>query len=352
MREEPRTAHTMTIRVLIIDDSAVVRKVLTRVLSADPAIAVVGTAPDPFVGRDKIVELKPDVLLLDVEMPRMDGITFLSKLMQHQPMPVIIVSSLTTEGSERALAALQAGALEVVAKPRGSYTLGELGPALIEKIKAARYARIAPTSARAHAPVAQLSAADMTHRIVAIGASTGGTRALEDILMGLPVNIPGTLVVQHMPAEFTRAFADRLNGLSPIEIKEAEQGDVITPGKILIAPGNRHLELRRSGARFTAFIQDGPPVGRHRPSVDVLFESVAQHAGKNALGILLTGMGEDGARGLLQMRRSGATTIAQDEQTSVVFGMPKAAIDQGAAQQVLPLDRMATAVATFAARQG
>lgn len=342
----------MPIRVLIIDDSAVVRKVLTQVLSADPAIEVVGTAPDPFVGRDKLVELKPDVLLLDVEMPRMDGITFLTKLMQHQPMPVIIVSSLTTEGSERALAALHAGALEVVAKPRGSYTLGELGPLLIEKIKAVRHARVAPPTAIRHQPVAQLSAADMTHRIVAIGASTGGTRALEDILMKLPANIPGTLVVQHMPAEFTRAFADRLDTLTPIHIKEAEQGELITPGKIVIAPGNRHLELRRSGARFTAFIHDEPAVGRHRPSVDVLFQSVAQHAGKNALGILLTGMGEDGARGLLEMRKSGALTIAQDEASSVVFGMPKAAIDRGAAQQVLALDQMAGAVAAFAARHG
>jgi two-component system chemotaxis response regulator CheB len=341
----------MSIRVLIIDDSAVVRKVLSQVLSADPEIEVVGSAPDPFVGRDKIIELQPDVLLLDVEMPRMDGITFLTKLMQFRPMPVIIVSSLTTAGSERALSALRAGALEVVAKPRGSYTLGELGPLLIEKIKAVRHARVAAVARPQHQPV-QLSAADMTHRIVAIGASTGGTRALEDILMGLPANIPGTLVVQHMPAEFTRAFAERLNGLSPIQIKEAEHGDLITPGKIVIAPGNRHLELRRSGARFTAFIQDEAPVGRHRPSVDVLFASVAEHAGRNALGILLTGMGEDGARGLLQMRQSGASTIAQDEQSSVVFGMPKAAIDRGAAQQVLPLDRMANAVAAFAARQG
>ena len=244
-----------------------------------------------------------------------------------------------------------AGALEVVSKPRGSYTLGDLAPELIEKIKAVRHARVqaAPQVKQA---VVQLSAADMTHRIVAIGASTGGTRALEDIVLALPVNIPGTLVVQHMPAEFTRAFADRLNGLTPIEIKEAEHGDVISPGKILIAPGNRHLELRRSGARFTALLHDEPPVGRHRPAVDVLFNSVAQHAGKNALGMLLTGMGEDGARGLLEMRGSGAMTIAQDEASSVVFGMPKAAIDRNAAQQILPLDRMAHAIAAFAARQG
>lgn len=341
----------MSIRVLVIDDSAVVRKILTQVLSRDPAIEVVGTAPDPFVGRDKIVALQPDVLLLDVEMPRMDGITFLGKLMQYRPMPVIIVSSITPAGSERALSALRAGALEVVSKPRGSYTLGDLAPELIEKIKAVKNARVKAASS-IKPPLVQLSAADMTHRIVAIGASTGGTRALEEIVLALPVNIPGTLVVQHMPADFTRAFAERLNGLVPLQIKEAEDGEVISPGKIVIAPGNRHLELRRSGARFTAVVHDQPPVGRHRPSVDVLFRSVAQHAGKNALGVLLTGMGEDGASGLLEMRASGAATIAQDEESSVVFGMPRAAIERGAAQQVLPLDRMAHAIGEFAARQG
>lgn len=341
----------MSIRVLVIDDSAVVRKILTQVLSRDPAIEVVGTAPDPFVGRDKIVALQPDVLLLDVEMPRMDGITFLGKLMQYRPMPVIIVSSITPAGSERALSALRAGALEVVSKPRGSYTLGDLAPELIEKIKAVKNARVKVASS-IKPPLVQLSAADMTHRIVAIGASTGGTRALEEIVLALPVNIPGTLVVQHMPADFTRAFAERLNGLVPLQIKEAEDGEVISPGKIVIAPGNRHLELRRSGARFTAVVHDQPPVGRHRPSVDVLFRSVAQHAGKNALGVLLTGMGEDGASGLLEMRASGAATIAQDEESSVVFGMPRAAIERGAAQQVLPLDRMAHAIGEFAARQG
>ena len=341
----------MSIRVLVIDDSAMVRKVMSQVLSRDPEIDVVGTAPDPFVGRDKIVELEPDLLLLDVEMPRMDGITFLTKLMQYRPMPVIIVSSITPAGSERALAALRAGALEVVSKPRGSYTLGDLAADLIEKIKVLARARVAPRLPPRQ-PVAQLTAADMTHRIVAIGASTGGTRALEEIVLGLPAQIPGTLVVQHMPAAFTRAFAERLNGLTPLEIKEAEHGDVVSPGKILIAPGNRHLELRRSGARFTALIHDEPPVGRHRPAVDVLFNSVAQHAGKNALGILLTGMGEDGARGLLEMRARGATTIAQDEATSVVFGMPKAAIERKAAMQILPLDRVAPAIASFAVHQG
>lgn len=341
----------MSIRVLVIDDSALVRKIMTQMLSRDPEIEVVGTAPDPFVGRDRIVELRPDVLLLDVEMPRMDGITFLSKLMEYHPMPVIMVSSITPAGSERALAALRAGALEIVSKPRGSYTLDDMAPELIAKIKAVRHARVKPAGAMKQATV-PLSAANMTHRIVAIGASTGGTRALEDIVLALPPNIPGTLVVQHMPAEFTRAFAERLNGLTPLEIKEAEHGDVISPGKIVIAPGNRHLELRRSGARFTALIQDGPPVGRHRPAVDVLFRSVAEHAGTNALGILLTGMGEDGAHGLGEMRASGATTIAQDEASSVVFGMPKAAIDRDAAQQVLPLNRMAQAIAAFAARQG
>jgi two-component system chemotaxis response regulator CheB len=341
----------MTIRVLVIDDSAVVRKIMTQVLSREPEIEVVGTAPDPFVGRDKIVELQPDVLLLDVEMPRMDGITFLSKLMQYRPMPVIIVSSITPAGSERALSALRLGALEVVSKPRGSYTLGDLAPELIEKIKAVKNARVqfAPLVRQA---TVQFSPADMTHRIVAIGASTGGTRALEEIVLALPVNIPGTLVVQHMPAQFTRAFAARLDGLTAIEVREAQHGDVVSPGKVLIAPGNRHLELRRSGARFTVLLHDGPPSSRHRPSVDVLFKSVAEHAGKNALGILLTGMGEDGARGMLEMRALGAMTIAQDEATSVVFGMPRAAIERNAAQQILPLERMAQAVAAFAARQG
>jgi two-component system, chemotaxis family, protein-glutamate methylesterase/glutaminase len=343
----------VSIRVLIIDDSAVVRKIMTQVLSTDREIAVVGTAPDPFIGRDRIVELQPDVLLLDVEMPRMDGITFLSKLMQYRPMPVIIVSSITPAGSERALSALRAGAFDVVPKPRGSYTLDEMGPLLIEKIKAARKAHV-PNALRhvPQEPVAQLSTADMTHRVVAIGASTGGTRALEEIVLALPVNIPGTLVVQHMPADFTRAFAARLNGLTRLEIKEAEHGDVLSPGKVMIAPGNRHLELRRSGARFTAHLHDQPPVGRHRPSVDVLFQSVAEHAGRNALGMLLTGMGEDGARGLLEMRNSGAATVAQDEATCVVFGMPKAAIDLDAAQRVLPLEQMAQTIGAFAARHG
>lgn len=343
----------MSIRVLIIDDSAVVRKIMTQVLAKDREIEVVGTAPDPFVGRDRIVELEPDVLLLDVEMPRMDGITFLTKLMLYRPMPVIIVSSITPAGSERALSALRAGAFDVVPKPRGSYTLDEMGPQLIEKIKAARKAHIPNVLRRPpQLSVVQLSTADMTHRVVAIGASTGGTRALEEIVLALPVNIPGTLVVQHMPADFTRAFAARLNELTKLEIKEAEHGEVITPGKIVIAPGNRHLELRRSGARFTAHLQDQPPVGRHRPSVDVLFESVAEHAGRNALGMLLTGMGEDGARGLLKLRNCGAATVAQDEATSVVFGMPKAAIELNAAESVLPLERMAQAIGAFAARHG
>lgn len=332
----------MTIRVLIIDDSAIVRKLLTRVLSADPEIEVVGTAPDPFVGRDKIVRLAPDVLILDVEMPRMDGVTFLRTLMSYRPMPVLIVSSITTSRGGVALDALRAGAVDVVSKPGGAYTLGDIGPTLIQKVKAAKNARLtvkAQPKGRPKTP--QLASMKATHRIAAIGASTGGTTALEAVLADLPSNTPGTVVVQHMPAEFTRSFAQRLNEISSMEVKEAAHGDLITPGRVLIAPGGRHMEIRRSGALFQASISDGPPVNRHRPSVDVLFNSVAQQVGKNAIGVILTGMGEDGAEGLLRLRESGAFTVAQNEETCVVFGMPKAAIDRGAADRILPLDRIA-----------
>ncbi len=338
----------MTIRVLIIDDSAVVRKLLSKVLTTDPEIEVVGTAPDPFVGRDQIVLLKPDVLLLDVEMPRMDGITFLKKLMEHQPMPVLIVSSLTTKGGPLALEAMRAGAVDVIAKPRGAYTLGDLGPSLIEKIKLAKLARVRKIVQSGVVRPPELAGLQATHRIVAIGASTGGTVALERVLAGLPANTPGTVVVQHMPEEFTRAFADRLNSISPLHVKEAEEGDVLAPGKMFIAPGNKHMVLLRSGALYRVSISTAPPVNRHRPSVDVLFESVAKNAGPNAIGVLLTGMGQDGASGLLSMRENGATTVAQDEQSCVVFGMPKAAIDIGAAQHIMPLDRVAEAIVGFA----
>ncbi|MDD9971094.1 MAG: chemotaxis response regulator protein-glutamate methylesterase [Myxococcales bacterium] len=339
----------MTIRVLAIDDSAVVRSVLTRILSRDPEIEVVGTAPDPFVGRDKIVQLQPDVVLLDLEMPRMDGITFLRKLMSAKPMPVLVVSSLTRDNSKIMLEALSAGAVDVVSKPRGAHTLEEVGVELIEKIKSARHARVqrraASTSVQQPAKLAHF---DASHQVVAIGASTGGTRALEDVLMGLPAGAPATVVVQHMPEEFTRSFAQRLDELGAMRVKEGEHGDILAPGTMVIAPGNQHMELVRSGALFKVRLHDAAPVRRHRPSVDVLFQSVAVAAGRNALGVLLTGMGDDGARGLLAMRKAGAKTVAQDEASSVVYGMPKAAVDIGAADKQLALGQVAPAIMNWA----
>jgi two-component system, chemotaxis family, protein-glutamate methylesterase/glutaminase len=337
----------MKARVLVVDDSAVVRKIFTQELSRDPEIEVVGTAPDPYVARDKIVALKPDVITLDVEMPRMDGLTFLRKLMHYHPMPVIIVSSLTENGGDLAMEALEAGAVEVMCKPGAAYAVGDMSVQLIDKIKAAVRVKVrAPNGVPAAPPaVPRLSLTRTTNRVVAIGASTGGTEALRVVLAQFPINAPGTLVVQHMPEHFTRAFAERLNGLCTVEVKEAEDGDAVTPGKVLIAPGNRHLVLRRSGAMYHAGVKDGPLVCRHRPSAEVLFNSVAQYAGKNAVGVILTGMGNDGAEGLLKMKQAGAATIAQDEKSCVVFGMPKEAIKCGGASHVESLERIPQRVA-------
>lgn len=338
----------MTVRVLSIDDSAVVRSVLTRILSADPEIEVVGTAPDPFVGRDKIVQLRPDVVTLDLEMPRMDGISFLKKLMSVYPIPVIVVSSLTKGNSHIMLEALAAGAVDVVSKPRGAHTLEEVGAELIEKVKTAKHMRVTKLSPKrppinaANPSSAQLASFSATHQLVAIGASTGGTRALEDVLADLPASAPAMVVVQHMPETFTRNFAERLDGISAMRVKEGEDGEILTPGLMVIAPGNRHMEITRSGALFKVRVFDAPRVRRHRPAVDVLFNSVASVAGKNALGVLMTGMGDDGARGLLAMRQAGAFTIGQDEATSVVYGMPKAAMDMGAVALQLPLSDIAS----------
>lgn len=328
------------IRVLVVDDSAVVRDVLSSVLSLDPEIEVVDTAMDPYIARDKIVALRPDVLTLDLEMPRMDGLTFLGKLMHFMPMPVIVVSSLTPEGSEAALDALSAGAFDVIAKPGPSYSVGTMTEVLAATIKAAAKSTPAPgrrTGASAKTPALKHT----TARVVGIGASTGGTVALERLLSALPVDAPPTAVVQHMPEGFTRSFAQRLDSQCAVQVKEAEDGDLMAPGKVLVAPGNRHLMLRRSGATYRVELRDGPPVSRHRPSVDVLFRSLAACAGSDAIGVLLTGMGTDGAAGLHEMRRSGALTLAQDEATSVVWGMPREAADIGAACEVLPLDEMA-----------
>lgn len=340
------------IRVLIVDDSAIVRKIFTEELSRYPDIEVVGTAPDPFVARDKIIQLKPDVVTLDIEMPRMDGITFLKKLMQYYPLPVIIVSSLTTKGGKLTLEALEIGAVEVIAKPGSSYTVGDLSEQLAEKIRAASRVKIArnekgaPPQAKEGEPVRAL--AQTSQKIVAIGASTGGTEALKTVLTKLPPNSPGILVVQHMPANFTTAFADRLNSLCQISVREAKDGDSIAPGTALVAPGNFHMILRRSGARYYVDIKNGPMVHHQRPAADILFKSTARYAGANAIGVILTGMGADGASGLLEMKQAGASTIAQDERTCVVFGMPKEAIKLGAVDRVLPIDLIASEIIRMA----
>jgi two-component system chemotaxis response regulator CheB len=340
------------VRVLIVDDSAVVRKVLTQELGRHAGIEVVGTAPDPYVARDKIIALNPDVLTLDVEMPRMDGITFLRALMKHHPMPVIVLSSLTPQGGNMAMEALEAGAVEVMCKPGGSFTVGEVCNTLADKIKAASRARIArpARSAPSFLESSRLRMLETTNKIFAIGASTGGVQALTAVLSGLPANAPGTVVVQHMPAHFTTSFAQRLNSECAMGVKEAEDGDHVVPGRVLIAPGGLHMLLSRSGANYFVTLKDGPPVCRQKPSVDVLFDSAARYAGPNAVGAILTGMGDDGARGLLNMRRAGAHTLAQDEQSCVVFGMPKEAIACGAAERVAPLDRIAEHLIDFVTR--
>ena len=330
------------IRVLVVDDSAVVRKMFVDALASEPDIEVVGTAPDPYVARDKIVKLEPDVITLDIEMPRMDGLTFLRKLMRHKPLPVIIVSSLTPKGSTTALEALEYGALEVLSKPGSAYSLGEMSQQLADKIRAAAKAGVKKTKvAPSKVPIRKISAlSETTNKIIAIGASTGGTVALKEVLMGFPPNAPGTVIVQHMPANFTTAFADRLNSLCQIKVKEASDGDSVVPGQALIAPGNFHLLLRRSGARYYVNVKTGPMVHHQRPAVDILFESVAKVAGRNAVGIILTGMGADGAKGMLSMKGAGAGTVAQNEETCVVFGMPNEAIKLGGVDKVVPLQKI------------
>lgn len=331
------------IKVLIVDDSAVVRQIFEQVLSRDPEIRVVGAAPDPFVARDMIIERKPDVLTLDIEMPRMDGVTFLRKLMKYYPLPVVIVSSLTPKGSQLATSAMAYGAVEILSKPGAAYTVGDMAEELIVKVKAAAQVdmtRKVLLTQMVSEGKSLPALAKTTNIVLAVGASTGGTVAIEAILRSLPPNAPGTVITQHMPQYITKNFADRLNSLSPMEVREAEDGDSVVPGVALIAPGNTHLLLRRSGTRYYAQVKNGPLVNRHRPSVDVLFRSVAQTAGKNAIGVILTGMGGDGAKGLLEMRQAGAFTIAQDEASCVVFGMPKVAIEMGGADEVLSLTKI------------
>ncbi len=335
------------IKVLIVDDSAIVRKIFSEELSKEKGIKIVGTAPDPYVARDKIVKLKPDVITLDIEMPRMDGVTFLKKLMKYYPIPVIIVSSLTPRGGKLALEAIECGAVEVLAKPGSSYSVGDMSCQLAGKIRAAVHAKIQRVKDDRSSPpsdecvvVASKALQQTSNKVIAIGASTGGTEALKKVLTKLPYSIPGILVVQHMPPNFTTAFAERLNSLCQISVKEAEDGDTVLQGRALIAPGNYHMILKRSGARYYVLIKNGPMVCRQRPSADVLFNSVAEYAGANAVGVILTGMGSDGANGMLQMNRSGASTIAQDEASCVVFGMPREAIKLGGVDKVVDLDRI------------
>jgi two-component system, chemotaxis family, protein-glutamate methylesterase/glutaminase len=340
------------IRVLVVDDSAVVRKVFSDELSRENDIKVIGTAPDPYVARDLIVNLKPDVVTLDIEMPRMDGLTFLRKLMKYFPLPVIIVSSLTREGGALALEAMDIGALDVISKPGEAYSVGDMSIQLAEKIRAAarvdmaHRARMATAERRPEAQVlaAKRSLSQSTNKIIAIGASTGGTEAIKAVLTRFPPTIPGILIVQHMPANFTTSFAKRLDSLCQIRVKEAEDGDTLMPGTALLAPGNFHMVMRRSGSRYYVNIKTGPLVCHQRPAADVLFNSVAAYGGSNVVGVILTGMGRDGAQGMLKMKEAGARTIAQDEKSCVVFGMPKEAIKAGAIDKVVPLDRISQTV--------
>jgi len=344
------------VRVLVVDDSAVVRQTLSEVLGSDPEIEVIGTAGDPFVAADRISEQLPDVITLDIEMPRMDGLTFLKKLMSQHPIPVVICSSLAEEGAQSTIRALEYGAVEIVTKPRlgTRQFLEDSRVTLCQAVKAAagaRVRRLGPShsvepklTADAILPASTRAMAETTEKVVVIGASTGGTEALKTLLEALPPDSAGIVIVQHMPELFTRAFAGRLDSLCSITVKEAETNDTVIRGRALIAPGNHHLLLKRSGARYFVEVKDGPLVCRHRPSVDVLFRSAARYAGQNAVGVILTGMGDDGARGMLEMKQAGAVTIAQDENTCVVFGMPKEAIKLGAVDKVLPLHAVAGAI--------
>ena len=341
------------IKVLIVDDSAVVRQTLSEILSADPHIEVLVPAADPYVAVDRMREEVPDVITLDVEMPRMDGLTFLHKIMSQHPIPVVMCSSLTEAGSDTALKALDYGAVEIITKPRmgTQQFLEEARVSICDVVKAAAGAKPRAIPVRAHRVEPKLTADVImakptkamiatTEKVIVVGASTGGTLALEVFLESFPPDCPGIIIVQHMPEHFTTAFSKRLDSFCEITVKEAENNDTVIRGRALIAPGNHHLLLKRSGARYYVEIKDGPLVSRHRPSVDVLFRSTARYAGKNAIGIIMTGMGDDGAQGLREMKDAGAATIAQDEATSVVFGMPQEAIKRGGVDKVLPLDRI------------
>lgn len=345
---------TSRIKVLCVDDSALIRNLLQEIIDAQPDMEVVAVAPDPLIARDLIKQHNPDVLTLDVEMPRMDGLDFLERLMRLRPMPVLMVSSLTQAGSEITLRALELGAVDFIAKPSMGIRNGMLDYAeeIVGRIRAA--ARSRPRQRpRTSTPVATLTAPMVSsEKLIIIGASTGGTEAIRQVLEPLPANSPAILITQHMPGGFTRSFAERLNRLCRITVKEAENGERVLPGHAYIAPGDHHLELARSGANYITRLHDGPPVNRHRPSVDVLFHSAARCAGRNAVAALLTGMGKDGAAGLLEMRQAGASTLAQDEQSCVVFGMPREAIALNAAMEVTALDDIAPRLMSLVAASG
>jgi len=336
------------IRVLIVDDSAVVRKVMTDELSSYNDIEIVGTAVDPYMARDKIVELRPDVITLDLEMPRMDGLSFLAKLMKHFPIPVVVLSSLTPKNSELAFKALDLGAVEVLCKPGAAYSTKNISQQLALAIRSAAVARISHHVEKIRpdvkkAPTSNLLA-QTTHKVIAIGASTGGTKAIEAVLSGLPATISGIVIVQHMPEHFTSSFAQRLDEICPMEVREAQNNDRVVPGVALIAPGNHHMVLTRNGGTYVVRIKDGPRVHYQRPSVDVLFQSVAKNAARNVVGVMLTGMGSDGAKGMLAMKENGAYTVAQDEATCVVYGMPKEAVKLGGVDKVVPLPGIPQAI--------
>jgi two-component system, chemotaxis family, protein-glutamate methylesterase/glutaminase len=343
------------IKVLIVDDSAVVRQTLEDIISSDPRLEVIATASDPYMAAERIKQQVPDVMTLDVEMPRMDGITFLQKIMTQHPIPVVICSSLAGKGTETTFKALEYGAVEIITKPRlgTKQFLEESKVRICDAVKAASLARVRAIPQKALKAAPKLSAdaviakpssqamVQTTEKVVVVGASTGGTEALRVFLEELPHDTPGMVIVQHMPEHFTKAFAQRLDGLCKVSVKEAEDGDSVVRGRVLIAPGNRHTLLKRSGARYYVEVKDGPLVSRHRPSVDVLFRSAARYAGKNTVGVIMTGMGDDGAKGMLEMKQAGAITFAQDEKTSVVFGMPQEAIKLGGVDKILPLEAIA-----------
>jgi len=356
------------IRVLIVDDSALVRQMLTEILNKDPGIEVIGSATDPYAARDKIKRLNPDVLTLDVEMPRMDGLTFLSNLMRLRPMPVVMVSSLTERGAAVTFQALELGAVDFVTKPKVdlAHRLDDYAIEICEKVKVAARARVqdrrsvAPVVVKPVAPVGEKYSADVilqrddarrpfktTESIVAIGASTGGTEAIKEVLIRMPLNCPGVVITQHIPEAFSGPFARRMDSIAAIAVCEAQDGQQVLPGHAYIAPGDRHLMVVRDGARYVCRLNDGPPVNRHRPSVDVLFRSVAANAGMNAVGAILTGMGDDGAQGMKEMHDAGAHTIAQDEQTSVVWGMPGQAVKLGGVHKIMPLEAIPAQIIRF-----